>query len=266
MKKLIFTLFICSFIVKETNAQLAVRVGPSMSFGLSSLNFKEFDSFANSYEEYVNNEYNDGDYKLKSLNTSFTSTFGFNGFIGPGFFDYDFGKILTKTQIDLKYGDYRKFDFKRFYSNFYHGIGFSSEVVYANIGIGVNFINAEIRSSYVYNGEIESFGEEKILNGIYSIFSSKISLGTRFGILIGERLMAGLKIDWLLSGNKSTALSYTDNSWGTSNSKEAINWNRLPKEYDPSQNNVTIDDSIKDTWSELLIKFTISYVITFGEL
>lgn len=245
----------------SANSQSLIRLGPSLSFGVSVIKFDEFKSFANSYVNYVNNFYNTDEYKLKGFNPSATFSYGITGNIGLVFLDYDFGKITSRAKVEFDYGEYRKFEFKRFNSNIFHGIMIGSEEVYIAIGVGVHVINSKLFSSYVYKDGIESFGNEKVLNGVYKILATKMSVGGRLGVVLNSHLMLGIKADYLF-GSLGPTLGLTDYSEATFNTGGIPNWQYLPKDFDPNQSSVDVSEAVHETWGEFVFKFTLSYLLT----
>ncbi len=263
MKKIKLILF---YVLVFQVSYSQIMVGPSISYGVSYFNFKDLNTFTESYNEYIRQSDN---YKedMKKLRFAPVFHYGANLLLGPYHLDVDFGRSTTRRKVEFQYDEYRKFAFERNYINFYQGVGYWDEYSLFTAGLGINLVNTELQMSYVYADGFESFGEERVLNGVYNNLALKFSLGARGGIFIQEQLGVFLKVDYNFGFNDGLfpATALTDLSESTFGNGEVNNWIEMPKKYNPSDRTISEENSVKSNWGELSIKLSLVYFINLVE-
>ncbi len=243
--------------------QFYIGAGPSLGIGFSKMKHHDFEQFTESYNSIIQSS----DTYIEDLKSPrFSSAFslGAQAFLGPMFLDWGYTKSNASTSTDFKYNQTRTFAFTRREGNYYFGAGAASpeDGYYFSLGIGLNLMHTSIESSYTYSNGVKSFGEDRVLNGIYSTTSLKFSVGGRFGIILGEVLGIGAKIDYMFKKGSGGELAYHDFSDGKVYSG-GYSWDRIPMDYDPTQANLPASEvGVSSLRSDL--RFTLALTFFIG--
>ncbi len=262
-----FILISILLISQYSFAQFPIMVGPTIGLGFSKMKHHDFEQFTESYNQVIQatDTYMED---LKSPRFSSAFSFGIQAVIGPAFLDWGYTKSRASSSVDFKYNQSRSFDFKRREGNYFFGVGWASpeDMYFFSIGGGLNLMLTSIESRYIYSNGVESLGEERVLNGIYSTTALKFSTGARFGAIIEEVLGISLKVDYLFKKGSGADLTYYDFSDGTVFSG-GYSWDRIPLSYDPSMLDLpTSEVGLRDFRSDLRLTLALTFFIGSTEI
>jgi hypothetical protein len=216
-------------------AQFGLTAG--INYGVTLNTHKSFNNFIDSYNAVIQNSplYKE-DLKPWGASTVFEAGIGVVQ-SGIAFHELNFVSTTHRTSVDFNFENKRNFTLRQRELKYMSSFGMiSDEGFQISAGLGLNLIWATLNSSYEYSNGVESYGEDGLINGVYTLISFRPSLGIQLAYPIATRLSLTFKGDWLtpfgtdMNASVNGFLDFSEaKTWGSGS-----NYDALPQNYQPS--------------------------------